>query len=116
MSATDTVEDPSARAELERLQSELADRRSIVHFARAAVAVTASLILACAAAKLFWDSAKVPYLGFVATGLALAAAFYSLAQHRRAKRLHAQENERFQTLQALRRTLQLDDPSALLPR
>jgi hypothetical protein len=116
VSATDTVEDPSARAELERLQSELSDRRSIVHFARAAVAVTVSLIFACAAGKLFWDSAKVPYLGFAAVALALAAALYSLSQHRRAKRLHAQENERFRSLQALRRTLKLDDPSALLPR
>ena len=117
MSATELVEDPSAaRAELDRLQSGLADRRSIVHFARSGVAVVVAMIFACAAAKLFWDSAKLPYLGIAASVFALAAAIYSLVQHRRAKRLRDDENARFAKLQALRRSLHLDDPAALLPR
>jgi hypothetical protein len=117
VSATERVEDPTAaRAELDQLQSELADRRSIVHFAHSGVAVIVAMIFACAAAKLFWDSAKLPYLGIGASAFALAATIYSLVQHGRAKRLRDEENAQFEKLQALRHALQLDDPSALLPR
>ena len=117
MSSTDLPKDPAAaRAELERLQQELADRRSIPYFAQAGVGMIAAAILASASAKLFWDSLKTPYLGITAAVGALALAVYSVVQYTRGKRHLKLELTRFESLKALRRALHLDDPSALLPQ
>ncbi|MBF5044006.1 hypothetical protein FGE12_16530 [Aggregicoccus sp. 17bor-14] len=104
------------RAELERLQAGLASRKSIRHYAHAAVSTVVALIVTGAAIKLFRDSAKVPYLGYVAAAMALGLFTYALVQGLKGRRHMADELERFASLEALRRALHLDDPSQLLPR
>jgi uncharacterized membrane protein YebE (DUF533 family) len=117
VTSTDLVKDPAAaRAELDRLQQELADRRSISHFAQAGIGLVVAMILASAAAKLFWDSAKTPYLGIVAAIGAVALATYSVVQYVKGKRHLESELSRFEALKSLQRALHLDDPSALLPQ
>ena len=102
--------------ELERLQKELESRRSIRHFARAGVSTLAAVIFAGAAAKLFYDSARFPILGAVASAFCLGLASYAAHHYRKGKRLLRVELERFESLKALRRTLRIDDPSVQLPR
>ena len=111
---TDTQQ--QQRAELERLQAGLATRKSIRHFAHSAVSTVVALIVAGAAIKLFRDSAKVPYVGFLAAAISLGLAVYAVTQLVKGRRHLADELERFASLEALRRALHLDDPSQLLPR
>ncbi len=59
------------RQELERLQKELEARESTLHFAHAGVSFLFALMLAAAAAKLFWDSIRLPILGIVAAGCSI---------------------------------------------
>jgi hypothetical protein len=110
----DTSED--LRSQLERLQERLATRQSILHFAHAGVSLLASLIFVGAAAKLFWDSTKVPVLGFAVAALALGLGIYSLVHYLKGRRELAEELKQYSDLLELRRRLQLDNPSALLPR
>jgi hypothetical protein len=104
------------RSQLERLQERLATRQSILHFAHAGVSIIAALIFGAAAAKLFWDSAKLPVLGFAAAAVALGLLTYSLVRYAKGRRELAEELKRYGDLLELRRRLQLDNPSALLPR
>lgn len=104
------------RSQLERLQESLATRQSILHFAHAGVSFVAALILAGAAAKLYWDSAKVPYLAFGATALVLGLVGYGVVRYSRGRRELAEELKRYGDLLELRRQLHLDNPSRLLPR
>jgi hypothetical protein len=104
------------RSQLEQLQERLATRHSILHFAHAGVSVIVALIFGGAAAKLFWDSAKVPVLGFVATAVALGLLIYGLVRYSKGRRELAEELKRYGDLLELRRRLQLDNPSKLLPR
>lgn len=104
------------RQQLEALQAELASRSSTYHFAHTGVAMVASLIVAGAAAKLAWDTYKYPIIGVLAACVALALWIYALVHYVRGKRDLRTELERYEALMALRRTLQLDDPSALLPQ
>jgi Flp pilus assembly protein TadB len=101
--------------ELTRLQSALATRASTRNFAHAALAVVVALILASSAAKLFWDSVKVPYLGFLAAGIALGLALFAWVRARRALRQSQQEHEQFEQLQRLHEALGLNNPEGLLP-
>jgi hypothetical protein len=105
-----------ARVELEQLQRQLESRRSISHFAHAGISTLAAAIFAGAAAKLFYDSARFPILGAVASVICFALAVYAAGQYRKGKRLLRVELERFESLKALRRTLRIDDPSVQLPR
>jgi hypothetical protein len=75
-----------------------------------------ALIFGGAAAKLFWDSSKVPVLGFAATVVALGLLIYSLVRYTKGHRELAEELKRYGDLLELRRRLQLDNPSTLLPR
>ncbi len=102
--------------ELERLQRELAARQSVLYFAQSGAALVFALILAGAAAKLFWDSLRTPILGRGAAALSVGFATWSVLRYRRGQRTLRSEVERFEALKALRRALRLDDPSALLPR
>jgi hypothetical protein len=104
------------RTQLERLQESLATRQSILHFAHTGVSFIVALILAGAAAKLFWDSAKVPKLAFVVTALALGLVSYGVVRYRKGRRELAEELKRYGDMLELRRRLNLDNPSALLPR
>jgi len=104
------------RSQLERLQDSLSTRQSILHFAHAGVSFVIALLLAGAAAKLFWDSAKVPFLAFGVTALVLGLVSYSLMRYRQGQRELAEELKRYGDLLELRRQLHLDNPSNLLPR
>jgi Ni/Fe-hydrogenase subunit HybB-like protein len=104
------------RSQLERLQESLSTRQSILHFAHTGVSLIAALIFAGAAAKLFWDSQKVPVLGFAATAVALGLALYALVNYLKGRRELAEELKRYGDLLELRRRLHLDNPSTLLPR
>ncbi|WP_224366598.1 hypothetical protein [Hyalangium versicolor] len=110
----ETPQDP--RSQLERLQERLATRQSILHFAHSAISFIVALIFSGAAAKLFWDSTKLPVLAFGATTLALALATYALVRYLKGRRELAEELKRYGDLLELRRQLNLDNPSTLLPR
>lgn len=104
-----------AREELDRLQQELSARHSTRAFAQFAISLAFALILAGAAAKLFWDSARFPWAGILVAAFSLGLAAWSVGQYRRGKALLQSEVQRFERMQALRRALRLDDPAALLP-
>ena len=88
----------------------------MVHFAHCGASLLAAIIFAGAAGKLFWDSNKFPWLGWIATALTLFLVAYSVRNYRKGQRALTSELKEFEDLKALRRMLSLDDPSALLPR
>lgn len=104
------------RQQLDTLQAELSARTSTLHFAHAGVSLVAALIIAGAAGKLSWDSPKFWYLGAAVGVLAFGIAVYSLVRYLKGRATLKQELEHFHKLESLRRTLHLDDPSALLPK
>ena len=104
------------RSQLERLQETLSTRQSILHFAHAGVSFIIALILAGAAAKLFWDSLKVPYVALGVTALVLGLVSYVLVRYFKGRRELAEELKRYGDLLELRRQLHLDNPASLLPR
>lgn len=104
------------QAKLQQLQDGLSSRESTRHFAHAGIALIAAMIFAGASAKLFWDSLRTPILGFATATLALGLAIYSVVHYLRGRRDLRDELQRFASLQALRRTLNVDDPASLLPR
>ena len=104
------------RSQLERLQETLSTRQSILHFAHAGVSFISALILAGAAAKLFWDSLKVPYVASGVTALVLGLVSYGLVRYFKGRRELAEELKRYGDLLELRRRLHLDNPASLLPR
>ena len=101
---------------MEQLQLALSARQSTRSFAQFAVALAVALIVAGAAGKLSWDARGFPYFGLAAAVAAGAIAVWSLRCYRRGMAELRVELERFERWQALRRSLGLDDPSALLPR
>jgi hypothetical protein len=103
-----------ATAELERLQKQLESRDSISCFAHSGVSFLAALILACASAKLFWDSVRVPILGFVTAAVSLILTGYAVRRYLKGRKMLKQELAQFESLKALRRVLCIDDPSAQL--
>jgi hypothetical protein len=105
-----------ARQQLERLQKELEARESTIHFAHAGVSLLFALILAAAAVKLFWDSIRLPILGIAAAVCSAALMVHSIRRYLRGQRALKWELQRYERLRALRRSLHIDDPSALLPR
>jgi len=104
------------RQELERLQKELEARESTLHFAHAGVSFLFALMLAAAAVKLFWDSIRLPILGIVAAGCSFGLLAYTAFRYLRGQRALKWELQRYEHLRSLRRSLNIDDPSALLPR
>jgi hypothetical protein len=104
------------RSQLERLQESLAARQSVLHFAHTGVSLIVAMLLAGAAAKLFWDSVRVPWVAFLAAGVSLGLAFYALSHYTRGRKALAEELKRYADLLELRRQLKLDNPSQLLPR
>lgn len=118
------MEPAGTEQELERLQAQLSARRSIVHYAHAAVAVLAALILASAFVKLYVDQDRLVGWGnstYRATGHGLllaggASLLYAAVRAVLGRRWMRREAEQYARLLTLRKTLKLDDPSALLPR
>jgi hypothetical protein len=103
-------------SELESLQSQLSSRSSVSHFAHAAVSMALALIVGGASAKMFWDldDEKLVFAVAVAS-LSVGLAVYSTTRYVLGRRKQQHELQQFRKLEALRRTLQLDDPSKLLP-
>jgi uncharacterized membrane protein len=102
--------------ELERLQELLASRQSTSYFARFAIGLAVAMIVAGAAGKLSWDAPGLPYFGIAAALVAGTLAGWAIRCYRRGMVELKVELERFERWQALRRSLGIDDPSALLPR
>jgi hypothetical protein len=108
---------PEHRAELEKLQAELASRQSITDFAHAAVSMLLALISAGTSARMFFDfSGSEEVYCWMVAALSLGFATYSLTRYLNGRRNLAIELERFAALKRLHRIMGLDDPSALLPQ
>lgn len=114
-----TAPTPGAQEALAELQRELAARQSVLHFAHFAVSTILALIGSGTIAKLFWDldlkPSTVVYIPPVA-GLSGVLFLYGLVRYLLGKRALKKELVSFARLQTLRRELNLEDPSALLPR
>lgn len=110
--------DPSTlRAEHDQLMSKLSSRRSTGCFAHASISTFVSLILAGAAGKLYWDTAARHEEWVLASALlGLGLLGYGLVQYLRGRAALAHEEQEFHRLSALRRSLGIDDPAAMLPR
>lgn len=108
--------DPELFRQLEALQQRLASRKSIIHFARGAVASLLGCMLLGGSIKLWLDlpsgKALLGVPGFVLSAAVFAFAVVNLV---RGQRLVVRERASFETMLSIRRVLRLDDPSALLP-
>lgn len=119
--SVDSTDDPN---ELQRLQAELASRRSIVHYAHAAVALLGTLILGSAFLKLYtdqqrlggWDRSEHRAWGLALLGVAAGTLSYAIVRALLGRRRMKQEARQYERMLALRKKLNLDDPSALLPK
>lgn len=104
------------RAELDRLQGQLAARQSILHFAHAAVSLLASFVFGSAAGRVLWRPDTLsPQAAYVLAGLSGAFALYAVLRFVLGRQDRAVEQVRVRSLMALRHELGLDDPSVLLP-
>jgi len=88
---------------------------SITHFARTAVASVIAFILCGGVAKLLVDSRSLPILAIVGMAVILGLAIFAAVQYVRGRRAQRSEDTRYERMMELRRSLQLDDPAALLP-
>ena len=108
---------PGPQEALEALQRELSARESVLHFAHSAVSGILALIAAGAAAKMFWDLDLDKAVYAVPVAVLSACTFvYSGVRYLIGRRTLKKELESFARLQSLRRQLNRDDASALLPR
>ena len=105
------------REALDRIQAGLAERKSIGHFAHAAVAIVWGLISAGAAGKMLWDL-RVELIEFTRPIMVMATLLllYGLVHWLLGRRELVKELEQFAKMRSMRAQLKLDDPSALLPR
>ncbi len=105
------------REELDSIQAKLASRRSIMHFAKAAVAIVWGLICFGAAGKMLWDL-RLELVDFTTPVAVLACVLvaYGLVHWLLGRRELQKELALFQSVKHLREQLRLDDPNALLPR
>ncbi|HYO59160.1 hypothetical protein [Archangium sp.] len=102
--------------QLARLQEALSTRQSTLLFAHAGVSFVLAFILGGATGKLFWDSARAPYVAWLGLAVTLGLAVYGLMRYRQGRTVLADELVRYETMLELRRRLGLDNPTALLPR
>jgi hypothetical protein len=107
------------RRELDRLQAQVATRASTLHQAHAAVATFLSLLAFSFAALSTWGKYATEAAGQLAPiGIACGAVLLLYTAFRFVLSLRANKREReiIAQLVSLRRELQVEDPSALLPR
>jgi hypothetical protein len=105
------------RSRLDSLQAQLNVRRSVFHFAHAAVSLLIAVIAACTGAKYFWDYQldDLPVLAAV-LGVSSVLFIYGFVHWALGRRALKRELTLFDELKGLRHDLGVDDPSALLPR
>ncbi len=105
------------RSRLDVLQGLLQSRKSVFHFAHAAVSLLIATIAACTGAKLFWDYEfdEMPTTGAV-LGLSFVLFIYGCVNWVLGRRTLKTELTLFSELKGLRTSLGFDDPAALLPR
>src|SRR4051812_40108166 len=103
----------TASTDLAALQARLASRRSISHFAHAAISLLIAVVLSCAIAKLYWDDGEADVPWFVS---ATVLYIYGITRWMLGRRALREEVALFDQMRALRSSLSLDDPAQLLPR
>ncbi len=104
---------------LAALQRELASRVSVLHFAHSAVATILALIAAGTTAKMVWDLDRHPeteIFVYPVAAFSMVCFIYGFIRYMWGRKELAKELISFAKLQSLRRQLNLEDPSALLPR
>jgi protein-S-isoprenylcysteine O-methyltransferase Ste14 len=107
------------RRELDRLQAQVATRASTLHQAHAAIATFLSLLAFSFAAMTTWGKYATESTEELApVGIACGAVLllYTLFRVVLGLRANKREREIIAQLVSLRRELQVEDPSALLPR
>lgn len=107
------------KAALAALQASLESRRSVLHFAHCAVATILGLISAGAVAKIYWDLDIRPDTEFLVVPVSIFSGLcfaYGLVRYVVGRKLLKVELVQFAQLKTLREQLNLEDPSALLPR
>lgn len=106
--------DPSR---LEALQANLNARKSIFHFAHAAISLLVASIAAGTGGRLFYDHgvAELPLLGATAL-VAVVMYVHGFVRWGFGRKALEREAVQFAELKELRATLGLDDPNVLLPR
>jgi hypothetical protein len=108
------VVDPSAlRAEHDHLLTQLSTRRSVEHFARAAVSAFVGLVLSVAMLAPRWDT-RFEALSWAPAIVAAAAALlgYALVCGLQGRAVRRVEQREFSRLGALRQALGIDVPAA----
>ena len=112
-----TMDLTADRARHDTLQSQLHSRKSVFHFAHAAVSLLLALIAAGVAATLFADE-QLAHLSIFALVTATSGGLflYGFVRWGVGRQALAREVTLFAEMQVLRRALGFDDPSALLPR
>jgi hypothetical protein len=103
------------REQLRQLQDELASRRSIVHFAHAAVSTLMTLVAGGLLAHVLYQGQDVRFAWLLGV-LCTVGVSYALVRSWVGRKWLRHEDRRFEALQAVRGALRLDDPEALLPR
>jgi tellurite resistance protein TehA-like permease len=90
---------------------------STLHYAHAAVSFIFGGMALAAAALMEQGSGEIQQRAGILVAVAgLGLWAYSLVRVALGRRAQVREQERFEVLKALRRELNLEDPSALLPR
>jgi hypothetical protein len=105
------------RTRFDTLQAQLKSRRSVFHFAHAAVSLLVAVVAACTGAKLFWDyQLDEAQMLSVSLGLSAVLFVYGGVHWVLGRRALKRELTLYSELKGLRQTLGLDDPNVLLPR
>ena len=102
---------------LNALQSELNARKSIFHYAHAAISLLVATIAAGTGARLFYDDgfAELPLLGAAAI-IALVMYLHGFVRWGLGSKALQRETVQFAELKELRASMGIDDPNLLLPR
>jgi hypothetical protein len=106
------------RETLAALQRELASRASVLHFAHSAVSTILALIAAGTTAKMTWDldiHPETEIFVYPVAAFSMLCFIYGFIRYIWGRSELKRELVSFAKLQALRRKLNLEDPSALLP-
>jgi hypothetical protein len=103
--------------QLETLQQSLATRTSVLHFAHAAVSATLTIMVGGSFRRITEDGPLWLAVGMVGMGaVTFGLALYTVIRGVMGRQALKVERARFEELQQLRRALNLETSTALLPR